>query len=204
MIYEPVNRGFPKFQKHFVGPYVVAANPIANGVTYILRSLDNGNIVHEHRNHLKICNVTFSKHQAVDVYLDQFAELPEQHAQNMQVVDAASSVNPRAALPVADIPAVGPLVPSADLTKPAIQERADRPPVAERLRYKIKPHDRLVDRYTPALANKSKKIITALDVNTKHLIFFLISALLEFNLNRIYRSNLYSHSIFSVIGFLLF
>ena len=157
LIYDQVNPGFPKFQKHFVGPYVVAAKPIAIGVTYILRSLDNGNIVHVHCNRLKKCYVTFSEYQAVDVLLDQFAEPPKQHAQNLQVVEAASNVNPRAPLPVADIPAVGPLVPSAVLPKPAQQKRADRPPVAERSRREIRPPDRLVDRYTPALANKSKK-----------------------------------------------
>ena len=113
--------------------------------------------MHVHRNRLKKCNVTFSEHQAVDVLLDQFAERPEQHAQNLHVVDAASNVNPRAPLPVADTPAMGPLVPSADLPKPALQERADRPPVAERPRREIRPPDRLVYRYTPALAIKSKK-----------------------------------------------
>ena len=98
LVYDPVNRGFPKFLKHFVGPYVVAAKPIANGVTFILRSLDNGNIVYVHRNPLKKCIVTFSEHQAVDILMDQFAVPPEQPAQNLQVVDAAANVNPQAPL----------------------------------------------------------------------------------------------------------
>ena len=35
IVYDPVSRGFPKFQKHYVGHYEVASKPIAGGVTYI-------------------------------------------------------------------------------------------------------------------------------------------------------------------------
>ena len=89
--------------------------------------------------------------------MDQFAEPAEQPAQNLQVVDAAANVNPQAPLPVADAPGVEPLVPPAEQPQSALQERAARPPVAERPRREIRPSDRLVDRYTPALAQKSKK-----------------------------------------------
>ena len=77
LVYDLVNRGFLKFQKHIVGPHVVADKPIANGVTFILRSLDTGNIVHVHRNRLKKLNVTFSQRHAVDVLMDQFPVPPD-------------------------------------------------------------------------------------------------------------------------------
>ena len=84
LVYDPVNRGFPKFQKHYVGPYVVSAKPIANGVTYILRSPDNENILHVHRNRLKKCSVSFSENQTADMLMDQFALQPEPPAENVQ------------------------------------------------------------------------------------------------------------------------
>ena len=158
LVYDPVNRGFPKFQKHYVGPYVVEAKPIVNGVSFILRSPDNGNIVYKHRNRLKKCNVSFLEQHAVDVLMDQFSIFLEQHAQNLQILDAAANVNPEAILPVADTPAAVPLVAPADQPQPAQQERAARPPVAERPRREVRPPDRLVNRYTPSLGeNKRKK-----------------------------------------------
>ena len=72
-------------------------------------------------------------------------------------MDAAANVNSQAPLPVADALAVVPLVAPADQPQSAQQERAARPPVAERPRCDIRPPDRLVDRYTPAFAKKSKK-----------------------------------------------
>ena len=52
LVYNPVSRGFPKFQKNFFGPYEVTAKPIAGNVTYILRACDTGTIIHVHRNRL--------------------------------------------------------------------------------------------------------------------------------------------------------
>ena len=106
----------------------MAARTIAYGVTYILRSPDNGNILHVNRNCLKKCNVTFLEHQAVDVLIDQFALLPEQDAQNLQVVDACANVNLQMPLPVAYASAVVRLIAPADHPSPAQQKRAARPP----------------------------------------------------------------------------
>ena len=157
LVYDPVNRRCLKFQIHYVGPYVLAAKPIVNGVTYILRSSDNGNIVHVHRICLKKCNVSFSEHQAVEMLIKQFAVPFKQPAQNLQVVDAATNVNPEAPLSVADAPAVVPLVAAADQLQPAQQERAARPPVAKRLRREVRPPYRVADRYTPSLVKTKRK-----------------------------------------------
>ena len=135
----------------------MAAKPIANGVTYILRSADNGNIVHVHSNRLKKCNVSFSEHQVVDVLTDQCALPPEQPVHNLQVVHAAANANPAAPPPVPDAPAVVPLVSPADQLQPAQQERAARPPVAERPRREVRPPDRIADRYTSSLGEKKHK-----------------------------------------------
>ena len=72
-------------------------------------------------------------------------------------MNAAACVDQQAPLPVADAPAVLPLVAPAEQPQPAQQERAARPQVAERPSREIRPPDRLVDRYTPALAGKPKK-----------------------------------------------
>ena len=72
-------------------------------------------------------------------------------------MDAAANVNPKVPLPVADAPAAVPFVAPADQPQPAQQERAARPPVAERPRREVRPPDRIADRYTPSLGEKKRK-----------------------------------------------
>jgi len=57
LVYDPVTKGSPKFNKFYKGPYEVAQKPIAGGVTYVLRSLDTGTPITVHRNRLKRCNI---------------------------------------------------------------------------------------------------------------------------------------------------
>ena len=69
LVKDPVARGFPKFRKNYRGPFVVVSKPIAGGVTYILRSVADGKILHVHRNNLKICNMPESDQQSFEVLL---------------------------------------------------------------------------------------------------------------------------------------
>ena len=66
-------------------------------------------------------------------------------------------MNQEAPLFVSDARAVVPLVAPADRFQPAQQERAARPPVAKRPRGEGRPPDRLADRYTPSLSEKTRK-----------------------------------------------
>ena len=56
LVYNPVAHGFPKFQKHWEGPYIVISR-MAGGVTYILSSADGSDkFLTVNRNRLKHCN----------------------------------------------------------------------------------------------------------------------------------------------------
>ena len=96
LVYDPDSRGLPTFQKHFVGPYEVALNPIAGGVTYILRACDTGSIIYVHRNRLKKCQVLFLKLQTVDVLMDSVAPAPAYVGINRQAAPHEVVAEPQA------------------------------------------------------------------------------------------------------------
>ena len=157
LVYDPVSRGFPKFQKHFVGPYEVASKPIAGGVTYILRSYDTGTIIHVHRNRLKKCQVSFPEQHTVDILVDTEAPPAAANEINDPVAPAAAVVEPPRHHGDAANTVVAP--PAAAVNTQPDEERIQpaRQGVDGRPRRDVRPPERLVDRYTQALAQKPRK-----------------------------------------------
>ena len=96
LVYDPVSRGFPKFQKLFVGPYEVASKLIAGGVIYILRACDTGTIIHVHRNRPKKCQVSFPEQQTVDVIVDTVEPVPADAVVNRLAAPHMVVVEPQA------------------------------------------------------------------------------------------------------------
>ena len=153
LVYDPVSRGFPKFQKHFVGPYMVAAKPIAGGVTYILRACDTGTIIHLHRNRLKKCQVSFPEHESIDVIVDNEETVPPMPNNPVPPEIDVLPHEPVVAVPDAvDVPL--PVVPAPQAAYGQQQVRRE---AGDRPRRDVRPPDRLADRYTPALAEKPRK-----------------------------------------------
>ena len=136
LVYDPVTKGSPKFEKHFKGPYLVAQKPIAGGVTYVLRSEDTGTPIKVHRNRLKICNVAPAQLKQVQIVEEQLL-VPGVDPGGLQQPPAAVALPPVVAPPVLPPPAAAP--------PPGRPQRARRPP------------ERLIDEYLVAQAAQQER-----------------------------------------------
>ena len=157
LVYDPVSRGFSKFQKHFVGPYEVAAKPIAGGVTYILRACDTGTIIHVHRNRHKKCQVLFPELQTVDVLIDSvapdLADVGVDRQESPHALVAEPQAPPVAGANAVEAPPLGAVNPQPGDTR----DQPAREPVEGRPRRAVHQPERLADSYTQAFAWKPRK-----------------------------------------------
>lgn len=177
LVYNPVLRGFPKFQKHWEGPYIVLSR-MARGVTYLLRLADGSDkFLTVHRNRLKRCNSELVPEQRT-YHVDPFPE-PTPPAPQIPLVPAADLAPVQHQ--VVDQPIVNQLlVPPVEVNdaearlQPAVMNAAannephvnDQPQqliakpqagVSTRPKREIRPPRRLVDEYATAFVGSRKE-----------------------------------------------
>ena len=176
-VYNPVMRGSPKFQKHWEGPYLVVSR-LAGGVTYKLRSTDGADkFLTVHRDRLKKCNSEPMQEQLIHHVESPIEPIPaalelpqifEEHAEQRlnQHADQAVAVQLEQLAPAP----VAPDAPPQLRRSLALEEEAavhhdgeqpqpvvDLPAVqSARPKRDVRPPNRLVDEYAPALVAQRK------------------------------------------------
>ena len=180
LVYNPVMRGSPKFQKHWEGQYIVVSR-LAEGVTYILRSTDGAEkFLIVHRDRLKRCSLEpvleqLIHHVEIPINpLPAAPQLPQALEEHVAHGQHEPAIQPVAVQPEQLAPAPVPLdLPPLQLIRPAdegegvVHHGGEQPqPVVDlravssaRPKRDVHPPNRLIDELAPALValRKEKK-----------------------------------------------